>query len=49
MKVLVAGDAMIPGKEMGAVAENYFGKYGAKKVMDWETKDKAEAGGVLCS
>ena len=43
MKVFVVGDAMIPGKQMGAVAEKYFGKYGAMiEVMDWETKDKVE-------
>lgn len=43
MKVLVVGDAMIPGKQMGAAAERYFGKYGAKiEVTDWETKDKVE-------
>jgi D-3-phosphoglycerate dehydrogenase len=43
MKVLVSGDAMIPGKQMGAAAQRCFGKYGATiEVMDWVTKDKVE-------
>jgi len=43
MKVLVVGDAMIPGKKIGDIAEKYFSKYGATiEVMDWKTKDKVE-------
>jgi D-3-phosphoglycerate dehydrogenase / 2-oxoglutarate reductase len=43
MKVLVVGDAMISGKDIGAAAEKYFRKYGATiEVMDWKTKDKVE-------
>jgi len=43
MKVLVVGDAMIPGKEIGAIAKKIFSKYGATiEIMDWKTKDKVE-------